>query len=142
MPQYFAALPTLTNGNQVAELCDSRGRRHVASVPVSASGEAAAQNVGDYETVAASQSDQILGPSGAVGDVLQRLIIVPATVAAGNVSIKDGNGSAISIFVTGTLPSLVPIVVELGLVAVNATSPGWKVTTGANVSVIGIGSFT
>jgi hypothetical protein len=96
----------------------------------------------DYETIAASQSDQILGPVGHKGDILERLIIVPATTGAGTVSIKDGNGSAINVFVTGTLADLSPLVIELGAICTAATTPGWKVTTGANVSVIAIGRFT
>lgn len=96
----------------------------------------------EYETVAASQTAQVLGATGAVGDYLAGLLIVPATTAAGNVSITDGNGSAISVFVTGTLADLTPIYIPLGIKAVNATTPGWKVTTGANVSVIGTGNFT
>lgn len=109
-----------------------------AGLPVSAVGS----GVGNYETVAASQTDQILGATGAVGDLLSGLLIVPATTSAGTVSIKDGNGSGINVFVTGTLADLTPIWVPLGIVAVNATTPGWKVTTGAAVSVIGVGKFT
>lgn len=96
----------------------------------------------DYEPVAASQTDQILGATGAVGDYLSHLLIIPATTGAGNVSIKDGNGSSISVFVSGTLPSLVPFVVPWGGACVNSTTPGWKVTTGANVSAVGFGNFT
>lgn len=97
---------------------------------------------GEYETVAASQTDQILGATGAVGDYLAGLLITPTTTGAGSVSIKDGNGSSIPIFNTGTLSNLVPFYIPLGMVTVNATTPGWKVTTGANVTVIGIGNFT
>lgn len=97
---------------------------------------------GEYETVAASQTDQILGATGAVGDYLAGLLITPTTTGAGSVSIKDGNGSSIAIFNTGTLSNLVPFYVPLGMITVNATTPGWKVTTGANVTVIGIGNFT
>lgn len=93
----------------------------------------------DYETVAASQTDQALGPVGAAGDVLEKLIIIPAAVGAGNVSIKDGSGSAISVFVTGTLADLTPIVLPLGM---RSASGAWKVTTGANVSVIAVGRFS
>lgn len=93
----------------------------------------------DYETVAASQTDQVLGATGAKGDVIERLIIVPATTSAGNVSIKDGSGSAISIFATGTLSDLTPIVIPLGAISTNGA---WKVTTGAAVSVIAVGRFT
>jgi hypothetical protein len=97
---------------------------------------------GEYETVAASQTDQILGATGAVGDYLAGLLITPTTTAAGSVSLKDGNGSSIAIFNTGTLSNLVPFYVPLGMITVNATTPGWKVTTGTNVTVIGIGNFT
>lgn len=91
-----------------------------------------------YETVAASQTDQALGPTGAAGDYLKALIIVPATTGAGTVSIKDGSGSAINVYVTGTLSDLKPILIPFGI---HSASGAWKVTTGANVSVIGIGSF-
>jgi hypothetical protein len=97
---------------------------------------------GEYETVAASQTDQILGATGAVGDYLSGILITPTTTGAGSVSIKDGNGSAIPIFNTGTLSNLVPFFVPIGAITVNATTPGWKVTTGANVTVLGIGNFT
>jgi hypothetical protein len=96
----------------------------------------------DYETVAASQSSQALGPrsNGTYnrGDILERLIVVPETVSAGTVTIQDGGGSAITVFKTGTLPDLKPIVIELGVMSVSGS---WLVTTGANVSVIGVGRF-
>lgn len=97
-----------------------------------------------YETVAASQTDQILGASGAVGDFLAGLLIVPATTSPGAVSIKDGNGSSITVFTGGasSVTNLVPFFVPIGAKCVNATTPGWKVTTSTNVSVIGTGNFT
>lgn len=91
-----------------------------------------------YETVAASQTAQVLGPNGAAGDYIKALVIIPATTAAGNVALLDGSTS-ISVFVTGTLSNLTPITIPLGM---HSVSGPWKVTTGANVSVIGIGSFT
>lgn len=100
----------------------------------------------DYETVAAGQSDQILGPTGKAGDVLLGLTIVPATTGAGAVSIKDGGGSSITVFTggVGSLTELKPIDINFGpegLRCVNSATPGWKVTTGANVSVIARGRF-
>lgn len=93
-----------------------------------------------YQTIAASQTDAALGASGGIkGDKIERLIIVPATTGAGTVSIKDGSGSAINVFVTGTLADLRPIVIELGAISI---SGAWKVTTGANVSVIAVGQLT
>lgn len=96
-----------------------------------------------YETVAASQTDQMLGGSGAKGDILERLIIVPATTAPGVVQIKDGDGSAITVYTGGTVGAdLTPIVVDVHAICTAATTPGWKVTTGANVSVVAIGRFS
>lgn len=92
----------------------------------------------DYETVAASQSDQALGPTGGAGDVLERLIIVPLTTGAGTVTLKDGSGGAISVFISGTLSDLHTIVVPIGA---RSTSGAWKVTTGANVNAIAVGRF-
>lgn len=99
-------------------------------------------SAGEYETVAASQTDQVLGATGAAGDFLSALIVIPATTAAGVVSIKDGSGSAISVFAGGgttALVTLIPFTIPLGLVS---TSGAWSVTTGANVSVIAVGAFT
>ena len=96
----------------------------------------------DYATVAASQTADTLG-AGKKGDIVERLIVVPATTAPGQVLIKDGNGSDITVFTggTGSVADLSPITVELGARSANGTSPGWHVTTGANVSVIAIGRF-
>jgi len=96
---------------------------------------------GEYETVAASQSDQALGSAGAAGDYFAGLLIVPATTSPGAVSIKDGGGSAITVFTGGasSVASLVPFFVPLGLVSL---AGAWKVTTGANVSAIALGDFT
>lgn len=96
---------------------------------------------GDYETVAASQTDQTLGVTGGVGDVLVGILIVPATLVPGTVSIKDGSGAAITIFTGGadSVSNMVPFLIPLGIKSV---SGAWKVTTGTNVSVIGMGKFT
>lgn len=94
----------------------------------------------DYETVAASQTDQILGPNGAVGNVLERLIITVGTAATGTVDLQDGDGTAFAITAANT-----PIgvyIVEIGARCRNATTPGWKVTTGAGATVVGVGRFT
>lgn len=94
-----------------------------------------------YETVAASQTDQVLGTLGAKGDSLDGLLVVPATTSPGAVSIKDGSGSAVTVFTGGasSVVSLVPFYVPIGA---KTTGGAWKVTTGANVSVIATGIFT
>jgi hypothetical protein len=96
--------------------------------------------VGDYETVAASQTAQTLGATGGTGDYLAGVLIVPATTSPGNVLILD-NATSITIFAGGasSVSNLVPFFVPLGMTSV---SGAWKITTGANVSAIGIGNFT
>lgn len=95
-----------------------------------------------YETVAASQTDQVLGSSGNKGDYLAGVLIVPATTAAGAVSVKDGSGSSITIFAGGgttALTTLIPFFVPLGAAS---SSGAWSVTTGTNVSAVAVGYFT
>lgn len=93
----------------------------------------------NYETVAASQTAQALGATGATGDYIDKLIIIPATVAPGVVTLLD-NATSIPIWVGGTVGAdLKPFVIDLGMKSV---SGAWKVTTGVNVSVIGVGRFT
>lgn len=95
----------------------------------------------EYETVAASQTDQALGATGAAGDDIDGLLIVPANTSPGAVSIKDGDGSAITVFAGGSssVSNLVPFPVPLGLRSLDGA---WKITTGADVSVIAVGNFT
>jgi hypothetical protein len=94
----------------------------------------------DYEAVAASQTTQALGPVGAAGDILVRLIIIPATTSPGAVAIKDGANTAITVFTGGasSVTTLTPIVVDIGA---RSTAGAWQVTTGAAVSVLAVGRF-
>jgi hypothetical protein len=94
----------------------------------------------EYETVAASQTGQALGAAGATGDLLNGLLIIPATTSPGLVTILD-NAISIPVFVGGasSVATLIPFFVPLGIKSV---SGAWKVTTGANVSVIAVGDFT
>lgn len=97
-----------------------------------------------YRAVAASQTTALLGATGAQYDYLAGVLIVPATTSPGNVLIRDGNGSDITIFTGGatSVADLKSFLVPLGVFALASTTPGWRVTTGANVSVLGIGKFT
>ena len=97
----------------------------------------------DYETVAASQTNQVLGDTGGIGDQLHALWIVPATTSPGAVSIKDGSGSSVTVF-TGGASSVADLKPFKAALPEDATSKvgGWRVTTGANVSVIASGRFT
>ncbi len=94
----------------------------------------------EYETVAASQTAQVLGATGATGDYIAGVLVVPATTSPGNVLLLD-NATSITIFTGGasSVTNLVPFFIPLGMISV---SGAWKLTTGANVSCIGIGNFT
>ncbi len=95
---------------------------------------------GEYETVAASQTAQVLGATGATGDYLAGLLVVPATTSPGVVTILD-NATSINVFAGGasSVSNLVPFFIYIGA---NSVSGAWKVTTGANVSVFAVGNFT
>lgn len=91
----------------------------------------------DYETIAAGQTDQVIGPAGAAGDILQRLIVTVDTAATGTASIKDGSGSAIPITAANT-----PIGVYIVEIGARSRSGAWKVTTGAGATAVAVGAFT
>lgn len=94
----------------------------------------------EYETVAASQTAQVLGATGATGDYISKILVIPATTSPGAISLLD-NATSITVFTGGasSVSNLVPFVIDLGMFSV---SGAWKLTTGANVSCIGIGNFT
>lgn len=100
-----------------------------------------ADQYGAYETVAASQTAQALGATGATGDYLAGVLVFPGTAGCGVVTILD-NATTIGTFAGGgttALPSLVPFMIPVGLFSV---SGAWKITTGANVTAVGVGKFT
>lgn len=97
------------------------------------------QSNSSYETIAPSQSDQVLGGSGSAGDYLDRLIIAVGTAATAAVSIKDGGGSAIPILPNSPGGGVGVYVVEL---CVPSQAGPWKVTTGAGSTVLAVGNFT
>lgn len=96
---------------------------------------------GEYETVAASQTAQVLGGNGGAGDVIYGILVIPALAAAGVVTLLDGSTS-IPVFVGGgttALPTMAPFYIPLNMLSVNGP---WKITTGASVSCIAVGKFT
>jgi len=116
------------------------------SVPVTMASDQPAiktREVGEFEHVAASQTNNALGATGAVGDYIKRLIMVPASLNPGAVTMKDGtSGTSRTLFAGGTasINELRPIVVDID--AVSLAAGGWLVTTGADVSVLAVGDFT
>lgn len=96
---------------------------------------------GQYEIVAASQTAQALGATGATGDYLAYVTVFPGVAACGLVTILD-NATGWGTFPGGgttALPSLVPFRIDVGAFS---TSGAWKITTGANVTCTGVGKFT
>jgi len=97
-------------------------------------------------TIAASQTDQVLskvsgGSTGMTGDRLDYVLVIPASTSPGAVTLKDGNGAAITLFAGGasSVATLHPFTVPVGEAS---KAGGWKLTTGANVSAIAFGNFT
>lgn len=94
-----------------------------------------------YETVAASQTAQAMGATGAAGDYLAGVLVFPGAAGCGVVTILD-NATTIGSFAGGgttQLADLKPFLIPVGLFS---TSGAWKITTGANVTAVGIGKFT
>lgn len=91
-----------------------------------------------YETVAASQTAQVLGGTGAVGDYLARLIVSVNTVATATLTLLDG---ATSYTLMAGAATLVPgaFSIEVGAASQNGA---WKITTGAGCTVIAVGIFS
>jgi len=89
-----------------------------------------------YETVAASQTAQVLGVTGAAGDTLMRLVVTVGVSLTGTVSLLDGATSY------PLLPASLPLGVysiEINAVSVNGA---WKITTGAGATVLAVGNFS
>jgi hypothetical protein len=83
-----------------------------------------------------------LSVAGNVGDVLAGLTIIPVTTSPGDVQIKDGSNTAITIFSGGSssLAALGPVDVDThGAVSVTG---GWQISTGGNITALAYGVFT
>jgi hypothetical protein len=93
-----------------------------------------------YETVAASQTGQVLGVTGAKGDYISHVLVIPASTSPGPVTLID-NATSIVIFTggAGSLATLSPFPIPLDLAS---REGGFSITTGANVSVVAVGSFS
>lgn len=87
-----------------------------------------------YETVAASQTAQVLGSTGATGDYLHKLV-VSITAATNSLIILDG---ATTLITYTNIATVGPHEIEIN--ARCATS--WKITTGADTAVLAVGTFT
>lgn len=128
--QFNTTPPTVGSGQRTQIQTDDAGRLLVSGTSVGS----------DYETVAASQTAQVLGPTGATGDYLNGLLVIPATTSPGNVLLLD-NATSITVFAGGasSVSNLIPFYIPI---LAKSVSGAWKVTTGLNVSVVASGDFT
>ena len=89
-----------------------------------------------YEHVAASQTAQVLGSTGAIGDYLHRLVITVSATATSTVSLLDNTTSHV----------LVAANTAIGVYSIEmntfSKNGAWKITTGAGAEVIAMGNFT
>jgi hypothetical protein len=89
-----------------------------------------------YEHVAASQTAQVLGTTGATGDYLHRLVITVSATATSTVSLLDNTTSHV----------LVAANTAIGVYSIEintfSKNGAWKVTTGAGAEVVAVGNFT
>jgi hypothetical protein len=89
-----------------------------------------------YETVAASQTAQVLGGTGAVGDYLHRIVVTVTATGTSTLSVLDNSTTVL------TMAANTPVgVYSLEINAASASGP-WKITTGAGVTVMAVGFFT
>jgi len=93
-----------------------------------------------YSNIDASSTDEAITASGRAGDLIERIIIIPATTSPGAVTIGDGDHDHFTLFAGGasSVPDLSSITLDVGM---RSMFGGWRVTTGANVSVLVIGGF-
>lgn len=98
-----------------------------------------------YQAVAASQTATVLQTStGAIGDYLSHCDVYPTSTSPGVVTVFDNaNAAATNVIAfpggASSISNLVPFPVPVGAIS---TAGAWKVTTGANVSVVCYGKFS
>ncbi len=100
---------------------------------------------GYYVTVAASSTATVLqSSSGATGDYISHILVIPTTTSPNSVTLYDGSSSpdvGITLFAGGatSVSNLIPFTVPVGAVS---RSGAWKITTGSGLSCIAVGKFS
>jgi hypothetical protein len=92
-----------------------------------------------YEHVAASQTAQVLGGTGAIGDYIHRLACTVSTASTGTVSILDGASFSHLVLPASPGGGVGQYDIELNIRSRNGA---WKITTGAGVEVLAVGIFS
>lgn len=133
--------PVATDPGLVVSISPNSVNANGLATPANSAPVVPSDGYSQYETVAASQTAQVMGATGATGDYLAGVMVFPGTAGCGVVTILD-NATTWGTFAGGgttALPSLVPFMIPVGCFS---TSGAWKLTTGANVTAVGIGKFT
>jgi hypothetical protein len=139
--EVLTAQSSVNPGQTQFVAADASGRLLLAPGSADDSAMAAVRTIStgtEYETVAASQTAQVIGATGATGDFMERLICVVATAATSAVTLLD-NAISISMLPNAVGGGIGTYVIPIGLKSV---SGAWKITTAAGVSVIAVGNFT
>lgn len=138
----IALLPTAlgaSGGFKVDIVGVTAGNTNGPKLPSGCAPVTAVSGAVQWETVAASASDQAMGATGAAGDYLESLLCIVGTAATSLVQIKDGAGSLIDVLPNNVGAGVGTYPIPIGLVSLNGA---WKITTGAGVKVIATGNFT
>jgi hypothetical protein len=90
-----------------------------------------------YETVAASQTNQLLGVNGAVGDLLHAVHCVFTGAPGSAVTLKDGSNAAFNLIAITAGADTKTVMLDLA-----STSGAWQLSTGTNTTCVGIGKFS
>ncbi len=95
-----------------------------------------------YENVAASQTAQVLGGTGAKGDYLHRLVCTVSTAATSTVTLLDSDGT--TTYTRVLIPANVGGGIGVYTIPIEAASVNgsWRITTGAGVEVLAVGIFS
>ena len=92
----------------------------------------------EYEDVAASQTDQVMGVIGGAGDLLHALKCETSAASVGKVTVKDGAGSSFTIFLAQGAAAML----DSPALDWVSTSGAWSVTTGTNTTCRVSGRFS
>jgi hypothetical protein len=96
---------------------------------------------GRTRVIAPASTTTQCGATGAIGDVLDGLLITPLTTSPGQVSIEDG--STVIIVFQGGASSVTNLVsFPAATFSAAAVGAGWKIICGANVQALAVGKFT
>lgn len=96
----------------------------------------------DPYAICPGNATTVLGGNGTIGDVLKSIVMLPAIVNPGNVTVKDGNTSIQVYTALGNLATGVPVNFTLGTSGIPSANGAWSVVAPVSVTVIAVGKFT